>query len=84
MMDHAMIGKIKKAKVYAEERADRIVFESLRVRLQGDNNESPHIVEYDHGQWHCGCDFFAARGRCSHSMAIERILQNMVELAQDN
>ena len=84
MMDHAMIGKIKKAKVYAEERDDRIEFESLRVRLQGDNNESPHIVEYDHGQWRCDCDFFAARGRCSHSMAIERILQNMVELAQDN
>lgn len=84
MMDHAMIGKIKKAKMYAEEGAERIVFESLRVRLQGDNNEDPHIVEYNQGQWHCDCDFFAARGRCSHSMAIERILQNMVELAQDN
>ena len=84
MMDHAMIGKIKKAKMYAEEGADRIVFESLRVRLQGDNNQSPHIVEYDNGKWLCDCDFFAARGRCSHSMAIERILQNMVELAQDS
>ncbi len=83
MMDHGMISKIEKAKMYAEERADRIVFESLRVRLQGDNNESPHVVEYDQGQWHCDCDFFATRGRCSHSMAIERVLPNMVELAQD-
>lgn len=83
MMDHGMISKIKKAKTYAEEHAERIEFESLRVRLQGDNNQDPHIVEYDNGQWSCDCDFFAARGRCSHSMAIERILPNMVELAQD-
>ncbi len=81
-MDYGMISKIEKAKIYAEERADRIEFESLRVRLQGDNNEDPHIVEYNQGEWHCDCDFFASRGVCSHSMAIERILQNMVELAQ--
>ncbi len=81
-MDYGMIGKIKKAKMYAEEGADRIDFESLRVRIQGDNNESPHIVEYNQGVWNCDCEFFETRGVCSHSMAIERILQNMVELAQ--
>jgi hypothetical protein len=81
-MDYGMISKIKKAKMYAEEGADRIEFESLRVRIQGDNNESPHIVEYNQGEWSCDCDFFASRGVCSHSMAIERILQNMVELAE--
>jgi hypothetical protein len=83
-MDYGMISKIEKAKIYAEERDDRIVFESLRVRLQGDNNSAPHIVEYNMGKWNCGCDFFASRGVCSHSMAIERILRNMVELAQAN
>ena len=56
MMDHGMISKIKKAKVYAEEHAERIEFESLRVRLQGDNNQDPHIVEYDNGQWSCDED----------------------------
>lgn len=84
MMDTGMISKIEKAKIYAEERDDRIDFETLRVRLQGDNNTTPHIVEYNYGKWSCDCDFFASRGRCSHTMAIERVLQNMVELAQDN
>ena len=83
-MDYGMIGKIEKAKIYAEEGADRIDFETLRVRLRGDNNELPHIVEYNFGKWRCDCDFFASRGVCSHSMAIERILRNMVELAQTN
>ncbi|MCP4425104.1 MAG: hypothetical protein GY803_11460 [Chloroflexi bacterium] len=83
-MDYGMIGKIEKAKIYAEEGADRIDFESLRVRIQGDNNTAPHIVEYNQGDWSCDCDFFASRGVCSHSMAIERILRNMVELARSN
>lgn len=81
-MDYGMIGKIKKAKMYAEEGADRIDFESLRVRIQGDNIDAPHIVNYDMGKWDCDCDFFGSRGVCSHTMAIERILQNMVELGQ--
>ncbi len=81
-MDYGMIGKIKKAKMYAEEGADRIDFESLRVRLQGENNDIPHIVEYNMGKWRCDCDFFSSRNVCSHTMAIERILRNMVEIGQ--
>ncbi|MCA9937081.1 MAG: hypothetical protein KC418_00445 [Anaerolineales bacterium] len=78
-MDYAMIGKIEKAKMYAEEREQRIDFESFRVRINGDN--SSHYVEYNSGNWHCDCEFFASRGHCSHTMAMERVLENMVELA---
>ncbi|RMH01435.1 MAG: hypothetical protein D6706_01715 [Chloroflexi bacterium] len=78
-MDYGMISKIEKAKIYAEER-DRIQFESLRVRIQGDNTEAPHLVSYDNGSWNCDCSFFASRGVCSHTMAMERILANMVEI----
>jgi hypothetical protein len=75
-MDYGMIGKIEKAKIYAEER-DRIRFDSFEVSFQGNNNS--HVVSYDHGTWTCDCDFFASRTVCSHTMAIERLLPDMVE-----
>jgi hypothetical protein len=80
-MDYGMISKIEKAKIYSEER-DRIQFESLRVKIQGDNLQVPHVVEYHNGIWQCDCDFFASRHVCSHTMAIERILRDMVQLGE--
>ena len=77
-MDYGMIGKIEKSKIYAEER-DRIEFESLRVTLRGDN-DSVHKVSYDNGEWKCDCSFFSTRGVCSHTMALERVLRDMVEI----
>ncbi len=77
-MDYGMISKIEKAKIYSEER-DRIEFESLKVRIQGDNN-ADHVVEYHSGDWSCDCGFFGSRGVCSHTMAMERILADMVQL----
>ncbi|MFO7623854.1 MAG: hypothetical protein R6V73_05840 [Anaerolineales bacterium] len=74
-MDYAMIGKIQKAKRYAEQR-DRIHFESLSVTFNGDNN--PHTVHLSDGAWQCDCEFFAARGRCSHTIALEIILEGMI------
>ena len=47
-MDSGMIGKIQKAKRYAEER-DRIHFSSFTVTFDGTNN--PHTVKYENGQW---------------------------------
>ncbi len=74
-MDYGMIGKIQKAKRYAEER-DRIHFSHLTVTFDGTNN--PHTVQYENGQWTCDCDFFQTRGRCSHTMALEMILEGMI------
>lgn len=76
-MDYGMIGKIEKAKIYAEER-ERIEFESFRVTIQGDN--SGHSVGYDHGTWDCDCDYFASHAVCGHTMTMERLLKDMVEL----
>jgi hypothetical protein len=64
-----MISKIEKAKRYAEE-PERISIEGLSVRFRGDN--STHLVSYQSGNWQCGCRFFAQRGVCSHTMALER------------
>jgi hypothetical protein len=74
-MDYGMIGKIQKAKRYAEQR-DRIHFESLSVTFNGDNN--PHTVHMSSGAWQCDCDFFTTRGRCSHTIALEIILEGMI------
>ena len=74
-MDYGMIGKIEKAKRYAQER-NRIHFEALTVTFDGDNNS--HTVQFNNGEWQCNCDFFHSRGRCSHTMALEMILEGMI------
>jgi hypothetical protein len=74
-MDYGMIGKIQKAKRYAEER-DRIEIKSLVVTFDGTNN--PHTVRFEEGAWICDCVFFQSRARCSHTMALEMILEGML------
>jgi hypothetical protein len=76
-MDSGMIGKIEKAKRYAQER-NRVRFESFTVTFDGQNN--PHTVHMQNGVWLCDCDFFKSRGRCSHSMALEIILEGMLPI----
>ncbi len=74
-MDSGMIGKIQKAKRYAQER-DRFHFESLSVRVDGTNND--HRVTLEDGKLSCTCDFYRTRGMCSHTMAMEEILADML------
>lgn len=74
-MDYGMIGKIDKAKRYADER-DRIRVDALTVTFDGANN--PHTVRFQNGAWQCDCEFFQTRSRCSHTMALELILEGMV------
>jgi hypothetical protein len=74
-MDYGMIGKIEKAKRYATER-DRIHFTNMAVSFDGENNS--HTVNYTGGEWKCDCEFFLTRGRCSHTMALEMILEGMI------
>ena len=78
-MDYGMIGKIQKAKRYAQER-DRIHFNTFQVTFDGENNN--HTVRYENTEWHCDCDFFQTRGRCSHTMALEMILEGMIPMAE--
>jgi hypothetical protein len=74
-MDYAMISKIEKAKRYAEER-DRIEFKEFRVTFKGENSD--HETYYEGGHWKCNCNFFQTRHVCSHTMALERILDQMI------
>lgn len=74
-MDYGMIGKIDKARRYSQEK-DRIVFGGFEATIQGENN--PHAVKFENGQWNCDCNFFLSRGVCSHTMALERVLEGML------
>jgi hypothetical protein len=74
-MDSGMISKIQKAKRYAEER-DRITFNDFDVTFRGEHDT--YKVTYRQGHWACECGFFAQRGVCSHTMALERILMGML------
>ncbi len=70
-----MIGKIEKAKRYAQER-ERFHFESLTVRIDGENNA--HVVTLKDGKLFCDCSFYHSHGTCSHTMALEQILEGML------
>ena len=62
-MHSSLIGKVEKAKRYAEERERRIKFESLSVRFRGENDD--HTVQLDGAHWSCTCDFFDSWNVCS-------------------
>jgi len=74
-MQSSLIGKIEKAKRYAQE-PERVTFSELSVKFQGENND--YTTEYKEGRWHCSCGFFSSWGVCSHTMALERMLSNML------
>ncbi len=74
-MQSSLIGKIEKAKRYAQEK-DRVTFSELSVKFRGENDD--YNISYQDGKWHCSCQFFSSWGTCSHTMALERILGNML------
>ncbi len=75
-MDSSMIGKIEKARRYADEAKNRVVFEQFRATVQGDNNS--YTVSFDKGRWSCVCRYFNTHGLCSHTMTLERVLNGMM------
>ncbi|NDJ87417.1 MAG: hypothetical protein GYB66_16185 [Chloroflexi bacterium] len=78
-MDSAMIGKIQKAKEYAEQ-PELMQFTSFEVEFRGENNV--HKVSLNNGEWGCTCSFFHSHGYCSHTMALERVLDKMLQNAK--
>jgi hypothetical protein len=78
-MDYGMIGKLEKAKRYAEDRK-RFRFNKFDVTFHGDNNE--HHVSYENGAFQCDCEFFITHKRCGHSMALEILLKEMIAVPE--
>ena len=78
-MDSGLIGKLEKAKRYAEDRK-RFRFKKFDVTFHGDNNE--HNVGFDNGAFHCDCEFFITHKRCGHTMALEILLKDMITVSE--
>lgn len=74
-MDSSLIGKVEKAKRYARER-ERITFSRFTLRFTGDHRT--HEIGFSEGVFRCTCDYFSTHDACSHSMAMERILEGML------
>ena len=74
-MQSSLIGKIEKANRYAQEK-ERINFTGFSVNFRGEHNS--YTTEYKEGGWHCTCHFFSQWGLCSHTIAMEKVLGQML------
>jgi hypothetical protein len=74
-MQSSLIGKIEKAKRYAQE-TDRITFSEFSVKFRGEHDT--YTTSLKDSKWHCTCSFFSTWRICSHTMAMEKILGNML------
>ncbi len=75
-MHSDLIGKIEKARRYAQE-PERIEISELKASVRGDNGTS-HTVTLHEGHWDCTCSFFRVWGTCAHVMAVQRLLNPML------
>lgn len=74
-MDSSLVRKIEKAKDYAEQ-PDRVEITQYKAEFRGNNSD--HTITYDAGKWDCDCSYFAGHGTCSHTMAMQMMLNGMV------
>ena len=70
-MHSSMIGKVEKAMRYAHE-PDRVKLSGLTASFAGDNGT--HTSPSTPMHWHCDCHLFESAGGCSHTLAIQKML----------
>jgi hypothetical protein len=71
----SMIGKVEKAMRYAHE-PDRVKLNGFQASFSGDNGS--HIVTLDADTWRCDCHLFESAGGCTHTLAIQKMLDPML------
>lgn len=74
-MSSSFIGKVDKARKYAEEK-ERINITTFNATFHG--NHDTYNVTFDAGNWKCQCHFFEGHQTCSHTMALQRILDDIL------
>ena len=74
-MQSSLIGKIEKAKRYAEQ-PERVTISNFSAEFRGENDS--HSLGLRDGKWHCNCNFFSQWGQCVHIMALQRLLGKML------
>lgn len=75
-MDYSMIGKIQKAKEYAQD-PSRVTFNSFTVEFHGNNDV--YTVTLGPDGWQCSCPGFKKYAICPHIMAMERMFSPMLK-----
>ena len=75
MLHSSLIGKIQKANLYARE-PDRVRFADFSASFQGEHDA--YRVAYADGAWTCSCNFFPAWRTCSHVMALQKLIGQML------
>ena len=76
-MNSSLYGKIEKAIRYEQE-PERIHFQKAQVEFRG--NHDNYTVTLNDSTWQCTCHTFATGFEtCSHIMAIQRILHDMLD-----
>lgn len=76
-MNSMLIGKIEKAHRYAHE-PERVKLQSLSASFQGGHDD--YTVDLESDSWTCTCHTFETQaiGTCSHIMALQEILRDML------
>jgi len=78
MLPSSHIADVEKSIRYAHESGRRIVFNRFDATLEGDHRD--HAIAYDNGTWTCDCEGHEQNGTCSHTMTLERVLGDMVQM----
>jgi hypothetical protein len=74
-MHSDLIGKIEKARYYAEE-PERFAIDALTARFRGGNND--HSITLAEEHWTCDCIVFQRYATCAHVMGTRRMLARML------
>jgi hypothetical protein len=79
-MQPSLVGKIEKAKRYAEE-PERVTILNFSADFRGENDS--HTLSLNDGKWSCNCHFFSQWGQCVHIMTLQRLLGRMLPVQAD-
>ena len=74
-MYSGLIHKIEKARRYAQE-PHRATILQFTANFHGEHDD--HTVSLKDNTWNCTCSFFAGHDRCSHTMALQQILAELI------
>jgi len=76
-MHSSLIGKIEKAKRYAQE-PDRVTLSEFSADFRGEHDN--YTVTYKSGKWSCTCQFFSQWETCSHTMALQQLFSEVLSV----
>lgn len=74
-MQSSLISKIEKARRYALE-PNRVTISDFTATFRGEHDT--YSLNYRQGEWSCTCHFFANWKTCSHTMALQKMLKEML------